>query len=116
MKKKDIARYQKTLIAWYLENCRTLPWRKTHDPYSIWVSEVMLQQTQVNTVVPYYREFLKKFPTVKRLARANLIMPGPAIFTVPPQSFIKNITAGYPMIAKRLENFRGWGTILQRQC
>jgi A/G-specific adenine glycosylase len=72
MKKKDIARYKKTLIAWYLENCRTLPWRKTHDPYSIWVSEVMLQQTQVNTVVPYYREFLKKFPTVKRLARANL--------------------------------------------
>jgi A/G-specific adenine glycosylase len=70
--KKDIARYQKALVAWYLENCRSLPWRKTDDPYSIWVSEVMLQQTQVNTVLPYYREFLKKFPTVKRLARARL--------------------------------------------
>jgi A/G-specific adenine glycosylase len=69
---KDIARYQKALVAWYLENRRSLPWRKTDDPYSIWVSEVMLQQTQVNTVLPYYREFLQKFPVVKRLARASL--------------------------------------------
>ncbi len=72
MATKDIKRFQKALVTWYSDNCRALPWRKTDDPYSIWVSEVMLQQTQVNTVLPYYRKFLKKFPTVKRLARANL--------------------------------------------
>ena len=72
MKKNDIARFQKALVAWYLDNHRVLPWRKTDDPYSIWVSEVMLQQTQVNTVLPYYQNFLKRFPTVKHLARAQL--------------------------------------------
>jgi len=72
MKKKDIPPYQKALVTWYLDNCRSLPWRTTADPYRIWISEVMLQQTQVNTVLPYYRKFLKKFPTVKRLARASL--------------------------------------------
>jgi A/G-specific adenine glycosylase len=72
MKEKDIQFFRKNLIAWYLNNHRSLPWRKTKDPYRIWVSEVMLQQTQVNTVLPYYREFLQKFPTVKRLARARL--------------------------------------------
>ena len=72
MKEKDIQFFWKNLIAWYLNNHRALPWRKTKDPYRIWVSEVMLQQTQVNTALPYYREFLKKFPTVKRLARASL--------------------------------------------
>jgi A/G-specific adenine glycosylase len=72
MNKKEIAGYQKKLMAWYLQNCRTLPWRKTDDPYGIWVSEVMLQQTQVNTVVPYYHKFLKKYPTVKHLAQAKL--------------------------------------------
>ncbi len=72
MKKNDIARFQKALVTWYLDNYRVLPWRKTNDPYSIWVSEVMLQQTQVKTVVPYYSAFLKKFPTVKHLARAKL--------------------------------------------
>ncbi len=72
MKKIDIAGFQKALVGWYQDNQRALPWRKTDDPYSIWVSEVMLQQTQVNTVLPYYRAFLKKFPTVRHLARAQL--------------------------------------------
>jgi A/G-specific adenine glycosylase len=49
-----------------------LPWRKTHNPYKILVSEVMLQQTQVERVIPYYKAFLKKFPTVRALARADL--------------------------------------------
>ena len=72
MNKKDIVRFQKALVAWYLENQRALPWRQSDDPYRIWVSEVMLQQTQVNTVLPYYHKFLKKFPTIKRLAGADL--------------------------------------------
>lgn len=58
------------LLAWYGKNRRDLPWRKTRDPYAIWVSEIMLQQTRVDTVVPYYRRFMKRYPTVGRLARA----------------------------------------------
>lgn len=71
MKDKDIQYFQKNLIDWYLNNHRSLPWRKTEDPYRIWVSEAMLQQTQVSTVLPYYRKFLQKFPTIKHLARAE---------------------------------------------
>jgi A/G-specific adenine glycosylase len=63
---------QTRLLRWFAENGRDLPWRRTRDPYAIWVSEIMLQQTQVNTVLPYYRKFLKTFPTVRHLARANL--------------------------------------------
>ncbi|RME51184.1 MAG: A/G-specific adenine glycosylase [Deltaproteobacteria bacterium] len=59
------------LIAWYAENHRDLPWRRTDDPYAIWISEVMLQQTRVETVLPYYRAFLACFPTVMALAGAS---------------------------------------------
>ncbi|MEN6421349.1 MAG: A/G-specific adenine glycosylase [Smithella sp.] len=60
------------LLAWYRRNQRSLPWRKTSDPYRIWISEIMLQQTQVDTAIPYYHRFLKAFPTVFSLARAPL--------------------------------------------
>lgn len=63
--------FQKTLIQWYADNRRSLPWRETRDPYKILVSEVMLQQTQVNRVKGYYGQFLKRFPTVRHLARAK---------------------------------------------
>jgi A/G-specific adenine glycosylase len=63
---------QKDLLKWFKKNGRDLPWRKTRDPYAIWVSEIMLQQTQVATVIPYYHKFLKSFPTVRRLAKADL--------------------------------------------
>lgn len=60
-------------MAYYKKSGRhTLPWRKTHDPYRILVSEIMLQQTQVSRVIPFYRAFLKKFPTVRALAKAPL--------------------------------------------
>jgi A/G-specific adenine glycosylase len=68
-RKKDI---QLNLLQWYKKNRRDLPWRRTTDPYAIWVSEIMLQQTQVATVIPYYQRFLKSFPTVRHLARADL--------------------------------------------
>ena len=61
----------KKLILWYDKNKRDLPWRKTRDIYKIWLSEVMLQQTQVATVIPYYRRFLKHFPTIESLASAD---------------------------------------------
>ncbi|NTV52561.1 MAG: A/G-specific adenine glycosylase [Candidatus Firestonebacteria bacterium] len=58
------------MLNWYRSQARDLPWRRTHDPYAIWVSEIMLQQTQVETVIPYYRRFLLAFPTVGALAGA----------------------------------------------
>ena len=69
--RKEIQTFRQALLGWYRTNKRDLPWRNTDDPYSIWVSEVMLQQTQVNTVVPYYQKFLQRFADVKSLTRAN---------------------------------------------
>jgi len=60
------------LITWYRQSHRDLPWRKTSDPYAIWVSEIMLQQTQVATVLPYYERFLTQYPTIQSLAEASL--------------------------------------------
>jgi A/G-specific adenine glycosylase len=61
---------QRRLFAWFDRNQRDLPWRRTADPYTIWLSEIMLQQTQVATVIPYYERFRQRFPTVRRLATA----------------------------------------------
>jgi len=65
-----IRRFQRRLLTWYSRHQRDLPWRKTTDPYKILVSEVMLQQTQVDRVIPKYHEFLGKYPTIGRLAKA----------------------------------------------
>tara|TARA_B100001250_G_scaffold84279_1_gene69626 strand:+ start:1356 stop:2390 length:1035 start_codon:yes stop_codon:yes gene_type:complete len=59
------------LLGWYSSNKRLLPWRETKDPYKIWISEIMLQQTQVATVIPYYNRWMTSFPTIKILARAD---------------------------------------------
>ncbi len=61
----------KYLISWYQKNKRDLPWRNTSDPYKIWISEIMLQQTQVKTVISYYLNWIKKFPDIKTLAKAS---------------------------------------------
>jgi A/G-specific adenine glycosylase len=60
------------LLRWYEKKGRDLPWRKTRDPYAVWISEIMLQQTQVATVIPYYKKFLESFPSVRHLAKADL--------------------------------------------
>mgnify|MGYP001189299984 CR=1 FL=1 len=60
------------LLHWYSNNKRALPFRKTNDPYKIWVSEVMLQQTQIKTVIPFYNRWVKEYPTLKSAANANL--------------------------------------------
>jgi A/G-specific adenine glycosylase len=65
-----LRRIQSGLLGWFEEHARDLPWRRTRDPYAILVSEVMLQQTQVDRVLPYYTRFLERFPTVKDLANA----------------------------------------------
>ena len=67
---EKILSFRQKLLAWYDENKRDLPWRRNKNPYHIWVSEIMLQQTRVDTVIPYYERFLEWFPTVGSLANA----------------------------------------------
>jgi A/G-specific adenine glycosylase len=62
--------FRQKLMKWYDENARVLPWRGVEDPYRIWISEIMLQQTRVQAVIEHYKLFLKKFPTIKKLAAA----------------------------------------------
>ena len=64
-------KFQKRLLKWYSESGRDLPWRRTEDPYKVLVSEMMLQQTQVDRVIPKFHEFLQKYPTIQELAKAH---------------------------------------------
>ncbi len=65
------SRLRKRLLSWFAKHARTLPWRSDPHPYRVWVSEIMLQQTQVATVLPYFERFLTSFPTVNDLAQAS---------------------------------------------
>lgn len=67
---RDLSRLRLTLLAWYQAHRRELPWRRSRDPYGVWVSEIMLQQTRVGAVLSRYESFLKKFPSVEKLAAA----------------------------------------------
>ncbi|NIK70925.1 A/G-specific adenine glycosylase [Paenibacillus sp. BK720] len=69
-KEEAKAYFSRELLAWYRRIKRDLPWRMNQDPYRVWVSEIMLQQTRVDTVIPYYERFMNKFPTVRALAEA----------------------------------------------
>ncbi len=69
---KALMRARSLLLDWYDANARDLPWRRTRDPYAIWISETMLQQTRVDTVIPYYDRFLERFPDLASLAAADL--------------------------------------------
>lgn len=68
----DIPSLHNRLIAWFEANKENLPWRRSRSPYHVWLAEIMLQQTQVATVIPYYERFLSRFPTVEALAEAPL--------------------------------------------
>jgi A/G-specific adenine glycosylase len=71
MEHKDVKQFfSSELLSWYRLIKRDLPWRINSDPYRVWVSEIMLQQTRVDTVIPYYNTFMSKFPTVQALAEA----------------------------------------------
>ena len=67
---KRVAAFRRALLRWYDHHRRDLPWRKTRDPYRIWLSEIMLQQTRVAAVLDHYRIFLERFPSVEALAAA----------------------------------------------
>jgi len=71
LSKPQINKFRQTLLNWYHQNKRNLPFRKTSDPYKIWLSEIMLQQTTVNVVLDYYKSFLKRFPNIKSVAKAK---------------------------------------------
>lgn len=71
LREKLLKRLVPALLDWYAANARDLPWRRTKDPYAVFISELMLQQTQVKTVIPYFERWMKAFPTVKSLARAR---------------------------------------------
>ncbi|MFK3939664.1 A/G-specific adenine glycosylase [Alkalihalobacillus sp. NPDC078783] len=69
--KIDIKAFRSQLISWFYHNQRDLPWRENRDPYRVWVSEIMLQQTRVDTVIPFYLNFMRQFPTLTALADAT---------------------------------------------
>ncbi|MBY0148685.1 A/G-specific adenine glycosylase [Neobacillus niacini] len=71
IEKISIKSFQEDLISWFKDEQRDLPWRKDQDPYKVWVSEIMLQQTRVDTVIPYFNRFIEWFPTINDLASAN---------------------------------------------
>jgi A/G-specific adenine glycosylase len=67
---RELARFRKQLIAWFRQFQRDLPWRRDQDPYRVWLSEIMLQQTRVTAVIPYFERFLERFPDLRTLAEA----------------------------------------------
>src|SRR5207245_7840679 len=70
LREQDLPRLRRKLQEWFSSQRRDLPWRRTRDPYRIWISEIMLQQTRVAAVIPYYEKFLERFPDVRALASA----------------------------------------------
>jgi A/G-specific adenine glycosylase len=68
----QLAGFRRKLLGWFHRAKRDLPWRRTHDPYRVWISEIMLQQTRVAAVIPYYERFLERFPNVRALANARV--------------------------------------------
>jgi A/G-specific adenine glycosylase len=72
VQEKTIQVVVRRLVPWFKANARRLPWRQTTDPYAIWVSEIMLQQTQVKTVIPYYERWMRELPTIRSLAGARM--------------------------------------------
>jgi A/G-specific adenine glycosylase len=71
LKARELAKFRRQLLGWFRHFQRDLPWRRTSDPYRIWLSEIMLQQTRVAAVIPYYEKFLQRFPDVLALASAS---------------------------------------------
>ena len=63
--------FQQSLLAWFQENARDLPWRDTYSPYQVWISEIMLQQTQMDRVVTYFNRWIKRFPAIDTLTGAS---------------------------------------------
>ncbi len=113
--------FAKTLIEWYLLNKRDLPWRKTKDPYLIYLSEVILQQTRVAQGLPYFHNFVKQYPTVQSLAKADendilLLWQGLGYYSrarnmhQSAKDVVENYNGKFPETAKQLEQLKGVGS------
>src|SRR5262245_51375573 len=109
---------QNDLGHWFKENQRPLPWRLNRDPYRIWISETMLQQTTTTAVIPYFERFVKRFPDLQALARATVGEVVEAWAGLGYYSRARNLhksavalaaQGGFPSTAHELENFPGFG-------
>lgn len=100
----DKEKFQYDLLTWYSKNKRDLPWRKTTNPYYIWISEIMLQQTQVQTVIPYYENFITTFPTIESLAYSPIEKVYKCWEGLGYYSRARNLQAASKMI---MENYQG---------
>lgn len=124
--KNEIVNFRKVVWTYYKKHRRhDLPWRKTHDPYRILVSEVMLQQTQVERVIPFYRNFLKQFPTTKCLASSSLASVLKAwqglgynrrakMLHQATKEVVEKYGGGFPKDAEALEELPGVGSYTAR--
>ena len=109
------------LIPWFAQHKADLPWRRSKDPYAIWLSEIMLQQTQVTTVIPYYERFLARFPTVRgsgrraagrraqAVGRAGLLSAARAICTAPRRRWRSEFGGEFPATVDALLALPGIG-------
>lgn len=120
MKQIQTTAFQHDLLTWYQADNRDLPWRKDQDPYKIWVSEIMLQQTRVETVIPYFNRFISLFPTPEALAEAAeedvlKVWEGLGYYSRARnlQAAVKEVTADYggkvPDTEKEIRSLRGIG-------
>ncbi|WP_310820801.1 A/G-specific adenine glycosylase [Stratiformator vulcanicus] len=115
-----LKRFREKLLAWYAERGRDLPWRRTCDPYAIWISEIMLQQTTVAAVIPYFERFLDRFPTVQQLAAAEeadvlKLWEGLGYYSrarnlhAAAQDIATNHAGSFPRTAEELQSLKGIG-------
>lgn len=118
---QDSVEVRGRLLTWFDESHRDLPWRHTSDPYAIWISEVMLQQTQVSRVVIYFERFLNEFPTLEALAAAPLdnvlkLWEGLGYYSRArnlhraAQVIVQNLDGKFPQTAQELQNLPGFGS------
>ncbi|MCH4171780.1 MAG: A/G-specific adenine glycosylase [Lactobacillus sp.] len=120
MTPKDITAFQTTFLTWYDANKRDLPWRRNHDPYLVWLSEVMLQQTQVQTVLPYFQRFTQALPNLTALAAVDdaqllKLWEGLGYYSrarnlkKAAQQLLADYDGHFPQTASELENIIGIG-------
>ncbi|MFN8792219.1 MAG: A/G-specific adenine glycosylase [Bdellovibrionales bacterium] len=119
----EISSAQSSLISWYKDNHRDLPWRRTKDPYRIWISEIMLQQTTVTAVLPYYDRFLQRFPSLQALANAPVEQVLESWSGLGYYSRARNLhkaaqalqeQKSFPRTAEELRNYPGFGPYTSR--
>ena len=117
----DLSLWQKKLLSWFEQNKRDLPWRQTKDPYKIWISEVLLQQTTVKAVVPYYKRFLNRFPDIDSLSQAQKkdvfsVWAGLGYYKRAENLLkaVKRLKKGFPKSFKELKLLDGFGPYTSR--